>query len=140
MATIANKPFMMQNAVLKFVSDDYAAACSAIALVPTASVVTFTGLKKNTSTFPSTATWVCNITYAQDWETASALAQYLFEHEGETIAAQVIPNADDMDAAIGQGFDVNLVIVPGQIGGTVNQVATAQVSLGVDGHPEYIEA
>lgn len=138
MATIPAKPFLMQNAVLKIEDDDFAAACSAIALVPTSSAVIFNGLKRNSSTFPTVATWVCTITYSQDWETAAALAQYLHDNEGLKKEAQIIPNADEDDEAIGKGFDVVLVIAPGQIGGTVNQVASSTVSLGVDGKPSYI--
>lgn len=145
MAEIPVKPFMMQDAVLKFAADDFAAACSQIALVPSSSVVVFKGLKRNSSSFPTTATWVCNLTYAQDWETAQSLARYLHDHEGETIEAQVlpqtaVPDPDNPGSTIpGIGFAVQIIVAPGQIGGNVDQVASSTVSLGVDGRPTYIE-
>jgi hypothetical protein len=146
MAEIAVKPYMMQDAVLRIVADDFAAACSAIALIPSSSIVVFKGLKKDSkSSFPTGATWVCNLTYAQDWETAGSLSRLLHDHEGETLAAQILPQTqvvdpEDPDELIpGTGFDVQLIIVPGQIGGAGDQVAGSTVSLGVNGRPTYID-
>ena len=143
MADIAVKPVLMRNAVLRIVADNHQFACSAIALVPASQPVVFTGLGGNSHTFPSTATWVCNLTYAQDWETPDSLTRFLHDHEGETVAAQILPQAtvadEEGDPVAGVGFDVNIVIVPGQIGGQVDQTATATVSLGVDGRPTYID-
>lgn len=130
MAQIAVQPIIMKHASLAFAHDNYEGHVSSAALVPSSSVVNWKGLSPtSTFSFPTSSTWVCNLTLAQDWETANSLANYLFDHEGDTVPVVFAP--DDG----GQAWDVNLIVVPGQIGGEVDTVPTAQVSLGVQGRP-----
>ena len=131
MPEIAVDPFLMQDAILNFALDDYAAAVSSATLTPTAANVTWKGLKPAAVfTFAAAATWTLDLEYAQDWETANSLAQYLYLHEGETIAATLTPQD-----GLGQAWAVNVIITPGAVGGAVDTVAVGSVSLGVKGRP-----
>jgi hypothetical protein len=135
MATIAVAPITLTNALLTLGLDGYQKHVSAVELVPTATSTTWKGLEP-TAVFTNTgrATWVCNLAFAQDWETPDSLSQYLLEHEGEIVAAVFEPEAG------GAGFTANLVITPGSIGGAVDTTAVATVSLGVQGRPVLVPA
>lgn len=134
MAAIAVNPFAMKNALLLVPTDDYAAHVSSVECVPTTSTVTWTGLAGNTFTDASTPTWVLNAAYAQDWENPNSLANYFLAHVGEEIEVTFEPVAG------GAGFTVTVKIVPGAIGGAVNAVAVANVSLPVIGQPVLVPA
>lgn len=126
MATIAVKPIVLKNVQLTLGANDYRRHVSAVEFVPTAQPVIWKGLGGNTHTDIGTASWVCNLSFAQDWETEDSLSAFLFENEGETIAAVFEP----VDG--GTGFTANLTITPGSIGGSVDATAVATVSLGSD--------
>ena len=137
MAEIIPEPFVLEDAVLTIGADDFAAAISSIIVAPQTSTKTFKGLKKNARyTKVVVDSWLCTITLAQDWENATSLANYLFDpaNEGTTKASTLRPIAG------GVGFDVNLVIVPPQIGGPGGDYTTAEVALGVEGRPVKVAA
>jgi hypothetical protein len=126
MAVIAVKPFVLRNVTLSIGTDNYEAHVSEVTFTPSASQVSWTGLANNTVSATTTATWTVTIGYAQDWDTANSLAQYLHANEGTTVAVEFVP--DD-----GQGtFDANVVLSPGAIGGTAGAFATSTVTLGCD--------
>jgi hypothetical protein len=135
MPEIAVAPFVMKDAIVQIVADDFAAACSSVALNPTSSTVTFKGLKPGAVfTDVSQATWALALTFAQDWVTPGSLSRYLFANEGQTKAAVIKPQS-----GVGPSFNVNIVITPGAVGGAGEQVATATVTLGVSGRPELVD-
>jgi hypothetical protein len=128
-------PFTLTDSVFQVAADNYEAHVSTVEFVPTSSVVNWKGLKPSAVfSFGTTATWVCNLSYAQDWETASSLSQYLFENEGEEIAVTFEPVNG------GAGFTATLIVAPGSIGGAVDTVGVASVSLGVKGKPVLVPA
>lgn len=136
MASIAVTPVVLKDCLVQIAADDYAAAVSSVAFNPSSSTVTFKGLKPSaTFTDVSAATWTCDLTFAQDWATAGSLSRYLFDHEGETVAATFAPQS-----GVGPSFTATIVIAPGAIGGAVDTTATATVSLGVQGRPELVPA
>lgn len=136
MATIAVTPIVLKDCVVEIEADDYAAAVSAVTLSPTAQSVAFTGLKPGAVyTDVTEATWQMQLTYAQDWASASSLSRYLFDNEGLTKDAVIKPQS-----GVGPSFEVEIVITPGAIGGQGQQVATAQVTLGVQGKPTLVPA
>jgi hypothetical protein len=104
-----------------------------VTFTPTASSITWSGLGANTHTDVSTATWVCTLSYVQDWDTSDSLSRFLFENEGETIDVTFKPVAAGLPT-----FTAELVVTPGAIGGTVNAYAVTTVSLGVNGKPELV--
>jgi len=124
MATIAASPFVLRNVLLTIGTDNYEAHVSQVEFVPTASSVSWTGLANNTVTSTTTATWVANLSFAQDWVTANSLSQYLLANEGEVVEVTFKP-ADG-----GPSFTSDVTIAPGGIGGTAGAFAVGTVALG----------
>lgn len=130
MAAIDISPIILTNCKLKVGDDNYEAHVSRVEFTPSAQTVTWKGLTP-TSVFTkvSRATWTCTLEYAQDWETTNSLSQYLHENEGSEVAAEFVPEDG------GATWEATLLITPGAIGGAVDSVATASVTLGVSGKP-----
>ena len=124
MSVIEVKPLVMKDVVCTIGTDDFRKHLDQVTFTPTSSTKTWTGLGKNTHTDVDTPTWTVNLNYVQDWESASSLSRYLFEHEGETVELTFEPKAG------GTGFMTDVVVAPGAIGGTVNAFATTSVTLG----------
>jgi hypothetical protein len=133
MSVITVAPFVLKDVSLKIDVDNYEHHVSQVEFVPTQNTVTWKGLNPAAVFTDSGApTWVCTLAYAQDWETADSLSQYLMDHAGEKVTATFAP----LGAAAGQAFfTADIILAPGNIGGTVDGVAVATVSLGVDGVP-----
>lgn len=135
MTVIAVQPHVLKDMVLTIGLDDYEGHLSSCALVPSTDtpVLRWQGLTPAASFSESgspTTSWVWNINAAQDWETANSLSQYLFDHAGEVVTVELSPQRGK-----GKTFTFECTVVPGQIGGDVNTVAEAAVSMPVDGTP-----
>lgn len=121
----------MKDCVLKVDVDDYARHVSSVTFVPTTPApteLTWQGLTPD-ATFTDTtpagpATWVCNLSFAQDWETPDSLSEYLLEHAGETKPVVFEPKK-----GTGKSFAADVTIVPGPVGGDVRTVAVGTVSM-----------
>ncbi|MCM3778988.1 hypothetical protein [Microbacterium hydrocarbonoxydans] len=136
MATITVAPFVLKDVLLTVGTDNYEAHVSQVELTPSASTQTWQGLTPTSvHTDMSTATWTCTLAYAQDWETANSLSVYLFNNEGQTKSVVFRPRSGS-----GPSFEVDVIVTPGAIGGSVNSFATATVTLGVKGRPELVPA
>lgn len=132
MADITVAPFMLKDVDLKIGSDNYEAHVSQVEFVPSSSTVTWKGLTPTSvHSYGTTATWTCNLTFAQDWTTANSLSRYLHTNEGTEISVEFAPVTG------GAKFTATLIVTPGSIGGQVDGVATATVTLGVKGKPAY---
>lgn len=119
-------PFIMGDASLTIDGNTYQDQVSGVTFTPTSSIVTWKGLTPTASfTFPTSATWTLDLSYAQDFTTDDTLAMFLLEHEGETIPDVVFEPVDG-----GRSFTADITIVPGSIGGEVDTVAVGTVSLG----------
>lgn len=133
MAVIEVKPFIMRNAIVSFATNDFAKAVSSATLTPAGGTTPFKGLKPDAVfTFPQAVTWTLDLEFAQDWSAETSLSRYLFEHMGETIDATL--NPDDQSSGT-TSWAITVAIAPGAVGGPVDSVATATVSLGVVGAP-----
>jgi hypothetical protein len=134
---ITPAPFLLKNVSLLIGPTDtnfeFAKAVDAVTFTPSASTVSWTGLGGNTFTDVTTATWACALSYPQDWDDEDSLSRYLHEHEGEQVACTFKPKSAGTPSVT-----ATLVITPGAIGGTVNQVAVATVTLGVIGKPVIV--
>lgn len=130
MASIAIKPFVLKDTLLKIGADNYEAHVSTVQFDPNSSIVRWRGMTP-TAVFSdaTTADWTCALGYAQDWATASSLSAYLLANEGKTVTADFYPVKG------GNGFRADLVITPGSIGGAGDSVAAATVTLAVKGKP-----
>lgn len=127
-------PIVLKDVLLQLGPDgEYQKHVSGVEFVPTASAVNWKGLSPS-AVFSDigAATWVCNLSFAQDWVTPDSLSRYLFEHEGETVDAVFEPKLG------GPGFTAKLVVTPGSIGGAVDSVAVSTVGLGVSGRPVLV--
>lgn len=136
MAKLAVQPFVLKDIVLTVEADDYARHVSTAQLVPTTTQdrITWHGLSPDadfTEAGDPTTTWVLNLTYAQDWNTADSLSQYLLDNAGQTKTIVLQPRAGSGQKT----FTVEAVIVPGPVGGDYNTVQTGTVSLQVNGEP-----
>jgi hypothetical protein len=130
----AVKPFIMRNAIVQLGTDDFAAAVSRAELVPSGGTSDFKGLKTSAVfTYPQATTWALELDYAQDWGTSGSLSSYLFDHIGEVVPAVIDP--DDLSTSGGTSWACEVAITAGAVGGAVDAVATASVSLGVVGQP-----
>lgn len=124
MADIAIEPIVLKNVSLLIPTDNYAKSVSSVTFTPTTNAITWSGLGLNTYTGASIATWICAIEFAQDWKTPNSLSQYLFNNEGNQVDMSFKPELND-----GPSFTCPILIVPGAIGGAVNAVSVATVSL-----------
>lgn len=138
MAQTAIAPIIMRDVLLRFTpgittgtgAADFEKHVSQVEFTPTSSVVNWKGLDP-ASVFSktTTATWTCTLAYAQDWETTDSLSSYLHDEEGEQITCVFEPVKG------GATWTATLQITPGAIGGTVDAIAVATVTLGVVGKP-----
>lgn len=130
MAEVTVNPFVMRDVIFNVDADGYKAHVSNVTFTPSSSVVTWQGLTPTAAfSFGTNATWTCDLEFAQDWSTAGSLSRYLFENEGEEVSVTFEPVAG------GPGITATLIVTPGAVGGAVNAVAVATVSLGVKGKP-----
>lgn len=135
MAQIAVAPIVLTDVLLTIGTDSYEKHVSEVLFTPTAGIVTWKGLSPGAVfSFPTRATWTCQLSYAQDWETTNSLSQYLHDNEGEQKAAVFEP----VDG--GASWGATLLIVPGAIGGQIDTVPVSTVQLGVLGKPALTPA
>lgn len=134
MPDIEIAPIIMTDSTLTLGLNGYQGHVSKCQFTPSGgSIVVWKGLKPTSKFSMGTQpTWTLDLDYAQDWETASALSQYLLEHKGETVHAVLEPVAG------GAGYEAMVIITPGPIGGTVDTIPTGSVSLGVTGDPTKV--
>lgn len=135
MVALAVKPLVLKDVLLQLDTLDFAKHVEQVEFTPKADTVTWTGLGGNTHTDVSTATWTATLGYVQDWESAESLSQYLFENEGQTVAATFKPKS-----GTGPSFTVDLIITPGSIGGKVSAYAVTTVTLGCAARPSLVPA
>lgn len=113
---------------------DFRKHVNGVMFTPSASSITWTGLGKNSHTDVSTATWVCQLDYVQDWDSATSLSGFLFDNEGKSVTVTFRPRS-----GVGPSFKSVVTITPGAIGGQVNAYAPASVQLGCT-KPERVAA
>jgi len=132
MPAIAVAPFVLKDATFTVALDSYEAHVSQVQFDPTTQQLQWQGLTPSASfTDVGSPSWAATIAYAQDWKTPNSFSQYLYDHQGETIAATFTTNP-------GAGaWAVNLIITPGAVGGAVNAYAVATVTLGISGQPTF---
>lgn len=128
MVAITPKPFILQDATLTLGTDDYSAAVSTIQAVPNAPTANWKGLKKGSSfSAVGDPSWVVNLNFAQDWDTATTMARYLLNNIGKVVACTFAPRSG------GTSFTCSVLIMPPPVGGDVDSVAVGTVSLPVQG-------
>lgn len=132
MAVIVPAVIVLNDGVLKIGANNYELSVSRTMLTPTTPKQKFKGIGGNTISKIGTPEWVCDIDYPQDWETANSLSKFLMAEAGETVPAEFTPKAG------GDAYEFNLVIEPGQMGGTVDELLAGSITLEVDGQPTLV--
>jgi hypothetical protein len=133
MATIVTTPFVITDAILTIGTDDYQSAVEEVLCTPKNNIVTWQPMVPSGAfSAPTAPVWDCKLTYAQDWKTTNSLAQYLLANNGLTKTLVFKPQGSTTGSPI---FTLSAIIVPGPIGGKVNTVQLATVTLGVVGVP-----
>ena len=136
MAKIAVAPLVLKDVLLSIGSgtpDDFAKHVSSVVFEPSSSTVSWQGLSPDASFTDQTAeTWTCKLTFAQDWTTTNSLAKYLLTNKGKTMPCTCKPNASATTPVV---VSANIILTPPSIGGDVNKVMEATVTLGVVGAP-----
>jgi len=135
MATITPAPLYYEDVVLTLDGDDYEAAASTATLTPSVSTTTFYGLTPDAH-FPESSTdWSLDLTFVQDWDSASSLSRFLWNNQGTVITGATLKPR----SGSGPSFTMDLHIVAGSIGGDTRSFATTSVSLPVKGVPTLVE-
>lgn len=137
MAEVAVRPFIMRNAIVTLGTDDFAAAVSTASITNSSGTTDFKGLKPPAVfTFPQATTFALELTYAQDWSSAESLSKWLWDHQGETVPFTLNPDDTATDLTLGStAWTGTVAVAPGSVGGDVDSVATASVTLGIVGRP-----
>lgn len=135
MAQIAVQPIYLKDCVVSIAGSDFEKAVSSVQFTPSVTSATFKGLEP-TATFTNvgSASWMVDISYAQDWESVGSLSAYLFANEG----AEVTLTFEPVNG--GSSWSADVIIVPGAVGGSVDSFAVATVSLPVQGKPTFTTA
>jgi len=134
MTVIAPVINSMGAATLKIGTDNYEAAVSKAVLTPSTTVSKFKGINGATTRSATPPEWTLSMDFPQDFATVKSLSNYLLTNSGTTVSADLTPVAG------GPGYRVSVLLVPGDIGGTVDNTATASVTLEVSGQPVLIAA
>lgn len=139
MAILAVNPLVLKEVDLQIATvpggdpltaDNFAAHVSGVTFTPSGGTVTWNGLDQNSFTDSTVPTWTCNLEYAQDWGDPDSLSRFLYENEGKHLGAIFRPTRGS-----GPSFGAVVVVTSGAIGGAVNAVATASVTLGMEDRP-----
>lgn len=133
MVAVAVAPFVLKDVKFTVGTDDYEAHVSSVQFVPNMATVTWQGLTPSAAFTDTTSpTWTCTVSLAQDWTTANSLAQYLLTNAGTKKTVVFKPKGTTTGMPI---FTAELMIAPPPIGGDVNTVQVASVTMGVVGAP-----
>ena len=124
------QPYVLKDAVLTIAEDDFTAAISQAVFVPQVLWEWRDALCSTTSTpVYKGFRWTVTLSYLQDL-TDGSLTLYLLEHVAETKEVIFTPVAG------GKSLRADVMIVPGQVGGVTNQLATATATMPLFDTPE----
>lgn len=125
---MAFSPLFLIDCEFEVGGTDYAGELSSIRFVTNSSQQEFRGLTPDAVyTASTTPTYVAEVGYAQDWETAGSFSNLLYDQAGETVAVTFKPKGSGTVS-----WTANLLLVPGDIGGDTNTFAESSVTLGSD--------
>lgn len=135
MAQVAIKPIILNDITLLIGADNYEAAVSRVVLTPTVPQAKWKGMTPAAIfNLAGTPEWVCEVTWAQDHETANSLSQYSIANAGQVKAVEFKPKKP-VSPATAPTFKCDVLILPGAIGGDLDTVPTASASWPVNGQP-----
>lgn len=134
MVNIAVAPIILNDTSLVIGADNYEAHVSTVKFEPASSIVKWKGLTPlATYNFSTMADWTGVLSFAQDWVTANALSAYLLANEGKAVTAVFKPKKPPTGTA--PTWTATIICTPGTIGGDVDTVPVATVTVAVQGRP-----
>jgi hypothetical protein len=129
------KPFVMRSILFDIDGTTYQCAIRRAEFVPDTATVDYEVLCPDGSGTDVGATkWSLEVEAYQSWE-ADSLASLLFENHGKAATVMFRPKGDEA-AADNPMWTAEVTLPPPGIGGTVNEMATFTVTMGVKGEPE----
>lgn len=131
MPKIPNAAYYGTTGSLAVGADDYTAAVTSCALVPTAPTASVTDIGGGVQQFVGENVWQAQITYNQDWTTEASLSQKLIEWHGQSKEFTYTP-ADG-----GQAATFTARVIAGQFGGQAATIHSATVNLLIIGQPSF---
>lgn len=130
MTAVPAAPFVVKDALVQFGTDSYEAAITTAKFTPNVSVQTATAMAPAaTYTDQAAPTWTLQLEWLQDWATSGNLGKYLLDNVGEVVTCTFEPIAG------GATVTADVVLSPGDIGGTAGSFATGAATMGVQGQP-----
>lgn len=134
MAQINVAPVVFKNYGLKIGIDNYEKHVNEVTLVATTPTAVFKGASAGqVNVDAGTTEWELTLGYAQDWTTTNSLSAYLLNNTGAKKSVDFFPLA----TGTGPKFVVTALIVPGNVGGTVDEMGMASVTLKIEGQPTF---
>jgi hypothetical protein len=130
MPQIAVAPIVIKDAIVTIGADDYEKHVSSATFQPSVTQprVQWQGMSPTASlndVGTPVVEWVLVLEYAQDWETLNSLSNYLLTNAGTSKVVKVQPQR-----GVGKKtFTATVTIVPGPVGGKVNEVPVGSVSM-----------
>lgn len=124
-------PLIIEDVALKLDGVDYATACDSITIVPTTTKVRWKPVNGRKSTKVAKPDWALTLNVGQDFDKAGLSAQLIQRH-GESVTFELSPASGSVEKITG-----SVTLEAGQFGGASEAVATAAVTLDVDGQPVF---
>lgn len=129
---ISDSMIFMQESDLIFGTPDsgtdFAASASSIRCAASGTPTVFQGLKKQ-ARYLGPQPWTLDITLGEDYADAESFANWLWDHDGETLPVEFAPVSG------GTSFSGLVTIVSPGIGGAGGSVATSSISLEMPERP-----
>lgn len=132
MATIAVVPVVMRQALLQVATDNYEKHVEQAQLTPSVKAARFKGIDGSVATDSSIPEWTLELSFAQDWSTASSLSQYLLTNAGLQKTVVLSPYGSTTGKP---KYTIDVIVQPGPIGGKVDEMMLGNVSLPCIGQP-----
>jgi hypothetical protein len=121
------QPIILGTSTLTINGVAYANQISKAVWTPTSATTTWTAIDGTTFTINQAATWVLEITLAQDFNVPGtvSLSRYLHGAEGTSVVAVFKPIGAEAETVT-----ATITITPGAIGGDTTAIAESTVTMG----------
>lgn len=124
-------PLVFEDCMLSLDGKDYASAVDNVTLVPTTEKKPWNPINGKSRTKVPKPKWALTLNAGQSFDRAGLTAQ-LIERHGESVPFVLTPTSGAASKIEGE-----VVLEAGQIGGGAEGVATAGVTLDVNGQPKF---
>ena len=124
MTAVPAKPFLFNDATVSIDGDTYEEALKTVRFDPTTPIVKWKGLTPTSRHhFVGAPEWDVTLAFAQDVASASSLTRKLHASAGQTVEMVFTPKSG------GVGITADVTLVPGALGGDLDTVPEASVTM-----------